>query len=60
MNVKALKQVQKDKPAFAGEKGARRWWGEVIERTALGAGADPVSKYLRTNITPELPLDLDC
>ncbi|KZP18684.1 HAD hydrolase subfamily IA REG-2-like protein [Athelia psychrophila] len=39
----ALKQVQKEKPAFADEKGTNpeRWWGEVIKRTALGAGADP-------------------
>ncbi|KAH9832302.1 HAD hydrolase subfamily IA REG-2-like protein [Rhodofomes roseus] len=35
----ALKQVQKEKPAY--QSGAEGWWGEVIRRTALGAGADP-------------------
>ncbi|KZT65942.1 HAD-superfamily hydrolase [Daedalea quercina L-15889] len=35
----ALRQVQKEKPAY--ESGAEGWWGEVIKRTALGAGADP-------------------
>ncbi|KAI0718495.1 HAD hydrolase subfamily IA REG-2-like protein [Fomitopsis betulina] len=35
----ALKQVQKEKPAY--ESGAEGWWGEVIKRTAIGAGADP-------------------
>jgi len=34
----ALKQLQAEKPAY--ESGAARWWGEVIKRTALGAGAD--------------------
>jgi hypothetical protein len=35
----ALKQVQVERPAYA--SGAPEWWGEVIRRTALGAGADP-------------------
>ncbi|KAH8079446.1 HAD hydrolase subfamily IA REG-2-like protein [Cristinia sonorae] len=35
----ALKQLQAEKPVYG--DGARRWWGEVIRRTALGAGADP-------------------
>jgi len=35
----ALKQVQKEKPAY--QSGAEGWWGEVIKRTAVGAGADP-------------------
>ena len=35
----ALKQVQIERPAYA--SGAPEWWGEVIKRTALGAGADP-------------------
>ena len=35
----ALKQVQIERPAYA--SGAPDWWGEVIKRTALGAGADP-------------------
>ena len=34
----ALKQLQADKPAY--KDGAYAWWGEVIRRTALGAGAD--------------------
>lgn len=37
--MKALKQVQVERPAYA--SGAPDWWGEVIKRTALGAGADP-------------------
>ncbi|KAF9793426.1 HAD hydrolase subfamily IA REG-2-like protein [Thelephora terrestris] len=35
----ALKQVQIERPAYS--SGAPEWWGEVITRTALGAGADP-------------------
>lgn len=38
----ALKQVQTEKPAY--ESGAEGWWGEVIKRTAIGAGADPQCK----------------
>lgn len=38
----ALKQVQTEKPAY--ESGAEGWWGEVITRTAIGAGADPQCK----------------
>jgi len=34
----ALKQVQIERPAY--RRGAEEWWGEVIKRTALGAGAD--------------------
>ncbi|KAG0706103.1 HAD-like domain-containing protein [Suillus ampliporus] len=37
----ALKQVQKDKPAYQGDSGAEGWWSEVIKRTAIGAGANP-------------------
>ncbi|KAG9105315.1 hypothetical protein FRC07_009395 [Ceratobasidium sp. 392] len=45
----ALREVQADRPAYgatagktgdAGEDEARSWWGEVIRRTAVGAGAD--------------------
>ena len=39
---KALKQVQIERPAYA--NGAPEWWGEVIRRTARGAGADPTRK----------------
>ncbi|KAF9070649.1 HAD-like protein [Rhodocollybia butyracea] len=35
----ALKSVQKEKPAYA--QGSHGWWTDVIERTALGAGANP-------------------
>ncbi|KXN85365.1 Haloacid dehalogenase-like hydrolase domain-containing protein 3 [Leucoagaricus sp. SymC.cos] len=34
----ALKDVQVESPAYS--QGADAWWGEVIRRTALGAGAD--------------------
>ena len=37
-----MKQVQIERPAYA--SGAPEWWGEVIRRTALGAGADPSRK----------------
>lgn len=40
----ALKQVQIERPAYA--SGAPEWWGEVIRRTALGAGADPTREYM--------------
>lgn len=40
----ALKQVQTEKPAY--ESGAEGWWGEVIKRTAIGAGADPQCKWI--------------
>lgn len=36
----ALKQLQAEKPAYQGGKGAEGWWTEVIKRTALGAGGD--------------------
>ncbi|KAG6375460.1 HAD hydrolase subfamily IA REG-2-like protein [Boletus reticuloceps] len=39
--LRGLSQVQKDKPAYQGQFGARGWWSEVIKRTAIGAGADP-------------------
>ncbi|GBE81490.1 Putative uncharacterized hydrolase [Sparassis crispa] len=35
----ALKQLQQEKPVY--QSGATGWWGEVIRRTAVGAGADP-------------------
>lgn len=35
----ALKQLQESKPAY--QDGAEAWWGEVIRRTAVGAGAKP-------------------
>ncbi|KAK7687114.1 hypothetical protein QCA50_009616 [Cerrena zonata] len=34
----ALKQLQRKKPVYQG--GSDEWWGEVIKRTAIGAGAD--------------------
>jgi len=34
----ALKQLQAEKPVY--QSGAQEWWGEVIKRTAIGAGAD--------------------
>lgn len=40
---KALNQVQIERPVYV--CGASEWWGEVIRRTALGAGADPTRKY---------------
>lgn len=43
-SMAALKQVQKEKPAY--ESGAEGWWGEVIKRTAIGAGADPQGECL--------------
>ncbi|OJA18242.1 hypothetical protein AZE42_05170 [Rhizopogon vesiculosus] len=51
----ALKQVQKDKPAYQEDSGAEGWWSEVIKRTAIGAGADPqaVDSSLR-HIVPSL------
>jgi hypothetical protein len=39
----ALKSVQKEKPAYA--QGSHSWWTDVVKRTALGAGANPESKY---------------
>ena len=38
----ALKQVQKEKPTYSG--GSNEWWGEVIKKTAIGAGASPDGK----------------
>lgn len=35
----ALKQIQSEKPVY--QSGAEDWWGEVIKRTAVGAGAEP-------------------
>ncbi|KAH9929613.1 HAD hydrolase subfamily IA REG-2-like protein [Epithele typhae] len=36
-----LKQVQQEQPVYRG--GADEWWGYVIKRTAVGAGADPTA-----------------
>ncbi|KAI0769665.1 HAD hydrolase subfamily IA REG-2-like protein [Trametes elegans] len=36
--IAALKQVQQEQPVYRG--GAEEWWGDVIRRTAIGAGAD--------------------
>ncbi|KAJ7703100.1 HAD-like domain-containing protein [Mycena rosella] len=36
----ALRQLQAEKPVY-GEKGTSAWWTDVIQRTALGAGAEP-------------------
>ena len=47
---KALKQLQTDKPVY--QSGAEGWWGEVIRRTAIGAGADPTSMYRRYRFFP--------
>ncbi|OCH88267.1 HAD hydrolase subfamily IA REG-2-like protein [Obba rivulosa] len=49
----ALKQLQAEKPVYV--SGAPGWWGEVIKRTALGAGADTeaVDKSLE-EIVPRL------
>ncbi|KDQ53589.1 hypothetical protein JAAARDRAFT_136995 [Jaapia argillacea MUCL 33604] len=51
----ALKQVQTEKPVYGHENGSQGWWGEVIRRTAIGAGADPiaVTKHIST-MTPLL------
>jgi len=35
----ALREMKESKPAYAG--GREAWWGEVIRRTAIGAGGDP-------------------
>ncbi|KDQ28059.1 hypothetical protein PLEOSDRAFT_50883 [Pleurotus ostreatus PC15] len=35
----ALRAVQKERASYKG--GNNAWWGEVIKRTALGAGGDP-------------------
>lgn len=45
MMVKALKQLQTEKPAYHGYNGAQGWWEEVIKRTAIGAGADSQGSY---------------
>ncbi|KAG8808215.1 hypothetical protein FRC19_006056 [Serendipita sp. 401] len=42
----ALKQVQVERPAYSGQttsihgNNVESWWGDVIRRTAIGAGAD--------------------
>jgi len=48
-----LKQLQQEKPVY--QSGAQEWWGQVIRRTAIGAGADPqaVDKSLE-HIVPRL------
>ncbi|KIL60728.1 hypothetical protein M378DRAFT_167834 [Amanita muscaria Koide BX008] len=35
---RALQSLQVERPAYA--YGSKKWWAEVIQRTALGAGAD--------------------
>jgi len=52
----ALKQVQIERPAYA--SGAPDWWGEVIKRTALGAGADP-TRECHNLIEPTKPPGLE-
>ena len=42
--TQALKQVQQEQPVYRG--GANEWWGDVIRRTAVGAGADPLGAYM--------------
>ncbi|PVG02359.1 HAD-like protein [Serendipita vermifera] len=47
---RALKEVQVERPAYISgaldkERGAESWWREVIERTAIGAGADPTAVH---------------
>ena len=39
----ALWSLQIGKPAY--EDGSEKWWADVIQRTALGAGADADSWY---------------
>ncbi|KAK2463209.1 hypothetical protein APHAL10511_004864 [Amanita phalloides] len=34
----ALRALQAERPVYA--RGSEKWWAEIIERTALGAGAD--------------------
>jgi hypothetical protein len=41
----ALKALQVERPAYA--KGAEEWWAEVIQRTALGAGASSDGESVR-------------
>ncbi|KAI0743842.1 HAD-like domain-containing protein [Daedaleopsis nitida] len=49
----ALKQVQQEQPVYRG--GAQEWWGDVIRRTAVGAGADPkVVEGSLAEIVPKL------
>jgi hypothetical protein len=49
--VSALKDVQRERPAYAASKnvhmkpGAEGWWAEVIGRTAVGAGSDPTGMH---------------
>lgn len=38
-NYTALEELQANRPAYA--QGHEAWWGAVIARTALGAGAAP-------------------
>jgi len=51
--VLALRQLQAERPSY--RAGVERWWSEVISRTAIGAGADPlaVERHLGT-IVPSL------
>jgi len=55
--VAALKQVQIEQPAYVSRdpqsvKRVENWWGEVIRRTAIGAGADARSKALSSLVMP--------
>ncbi|KAG8887228.1 hypothetical protein FRB98_000325 [Tulasnella sp. 332] len=38
---KALKDLKDSKPAYQGGKDA--WWADVVRKTAIGAGADPIA-----------------
>lgn len=40
---RALQSLQVERPAYA--HGSKKWWADVIQRTALGAGADADSWY---------------
>ncbi|EED78012.1 predicted protein [Postia placenta Mad-698-R] len=53
----ALKQLQTEKPVY--QSGAQEWWGEVIRRTAIGAGADQegVSMHEALHVGDELAAD---
>jgi hypothetical protein len=44
LRLKALRDLQAEKPAYA--HGSEKWWADVIQRTALGAGADANSEFL--------------
>ncbi|KAK7005598.1 putative hydrolase C7D4.05 [Favolaschia claudopus] len=49
----ALKQLRAEKPVYGNDSSS--WWSDVIQRTALGAGADPkVLNRTLSSITPRL------